>query len=385
MTLSSTEVVRSPDTNSFVVNGLAVTDPDAVAFLESLDESKRLEAVSTALHFGLLALRDFGTITKVDWIDKRFQSFETEIRDAFGKATQKLEDYLGEQGELERAFSDVDGPIRSVLDPYTEGSPFWDLRRDLEGHIQELRDVITREAGKEEEAAKGTQKGVKFEQELFDFLQPICSQMGDRIKRVGTKKVAGRQVGDLLIEVNETYLRRPLKIVMEAKSARTRIGGKDGLLSQLDLSMDTRKAQYGIGVVKPQRGLGGVHGCFAHIKPNKVLCTYEPDGIAVELAYRFGRTEALLHIMGESILDTATCASVSAKMAEIKTRLGGLSNAKTHLTYITSSASEIRNIVNTLQTDIGNTLIDIERLIRRASAPVPAKRTKKSDSKAEKS
>ena len=216
MTMNEVEIVRQADSKAFLVNGLMITDPDAVEFLDSLDETTRLEVVSTAMQFGILALRDLGTVSKVDWIDKRFQSFEVEVKDAFDDAKRKLEDYLGERGELQRAFSDVDSPIRSVLDPYTEGSPFWDLRIELEKEIRDVRDVILKEAGRGEEAAVGTRKGVKFEEELYDFLQPICSRMGDNIKRIGTKKVGGRKVGDLLIEVNEKYLQNPLRIVIEA-------------------------------------------------------------------------------------------------------------------------------------------------------------------------
>ena len=312
----------------------------------------------------------------MDWIDKRFQSFESEIIKAFDEARTNLEDYFGERGELQRAFSDVKSPIRSVLDPYTEGSPFWDLRNELRKDILDVRDAVMKEVGREEEASVGTRKGVKFEKELYDFLQPTCSKMGDTIKRIGTRKVGGRNVGDLLIEVNEKHLQKPLKIVIEAKSAATSIGGKEGLLKQLEDSLDARKAQFAIGIVKPQDGLSGIYGCFAHIKPNRLLCTFEPDGSAVDLAYRFARTEALLQAMGESILDSATCASISTKMVEIRTKLSSLSNTKTHLTTINKSTTAIRSMVEVLQAEIESILVDIEKLIR--TAPVSVTKKKKS-------
>ncbi|MFW9843084.1 MAG: hypothetical protein ACFFEV_00750 [Candidatus Thorarchaeota archaeon] len=378
----NSEVTKQNDTNSYLVNGLSITDRDTVEFLDILDNDDKIKAISTAVHFGLLALRDFGAISRMDWIDKRFQSFETEIIKAFDDAKRNLEEYFGERGELQRAFSDVDSPIRSVLDPYTEGSPFWDLRHDLKKDILEVRDVIMKEAGREEESLIGTRKGTKFEKELYDFLQPICSKIGDNIKSIGTKTVGGRKVGDLLIEVNEKHLQKPLKIVIEAKSASTNIGGKDGLLKQLEDSLDARKAHFSIGVVKPQDGLGGVYGSFAYIKPNRILCTFEPDGLAADLAYRFARTEALLQVMGESILDAATCASISAKMVEIRTKLSSLSNTKTHLTSINKSTAEIRSMVEILQADIESILIDIDKLIRSASFSSP---TKKIPSKVKKS
>ena len=113
MTINS-QVVKIDEPDAYLVNGLHITDSDAIEFLNSLKKSERLKAISTAVHFGLLALRDFGAISRMDWIDKRFQSFESEITDAFSDAKQKLEDYFGERGELERAFSDVDGPIPGV-------------------------------------------------------------------------------------------------------------------------------------------------------------------------------------------------------------------------------------------------------------------------------
>jgi hypothetical protein len=58
--------------------------------------------------------------------------------------------------------------------------------------------------------------------------------MGDQIKKISTKKVAGRKVGDLLIQVHEKHLPQPLSIVIEAKAGEIRVGGKEGLLKQLD-------------------------------------------------------------------------------------------------------------------------------------------------------
>ncbi|MFX1580548.1 MAG: hypothetical protein ACFFBJ_12940, partial [Promethearchaeota archaeon] len=334
-----------------------------------------------AVHFGLLALRDFGTVKKIDWIDKRFQSFENEVEKAFDEAQQKLDDYLGEKGELDRKFSDVDGPIRSILDPYTETSPFYDLRRDLEEEFNRVRDLISREAGREEADEVGTRKGVKFEDELLDFLEPICSKMGDRIKKISTRKVAGRKVGDLLIEVNEKHLPKTMNIVIEAKAGPTRIGGKAGLIKQLDDAIGTRKAHYALGVVKVQNGLKGVDGCFSHIGENKVLCTFEPDGVAVEVAYRFARAEILLQASGETIIDSPTCTTVSEKLSEITTKLKEFNNTKSHLTNIETSTTEIRKAIGNLQRDITEILSYIEALIRVPAKSKPEKKSKKTSKK----
>lgn len=376
MTVKS-EVVYAPSSESFIVKELVITDKDAVAFLETLKESERLNAISTATHFGLLALRDFGTVKKIDWIDKRFQSFETEVTKSFDAAQKKLDEYLGEKGELDRKFSEADGPLRSILDPYHENSPMYDLRRDLEKEFNSVRELISREAGREEADEVGTRKGAKFEDELLEFLEPICSKMGDQIKKISTKKVAGRKVGDLLIQVHEKHLPKPLSIVIEAKAGATRVGGKEGLLKQLDDALGTRKAHYALGVVKVQNGLKGADGCLTHIGNNKVLCTYEPDGLAVEVAYRFARAEILLQASGESIIDSPTCVAVSEKMSEITTKLKEFNNTKSHLTHIESSTQSIRIAIQTLQRDITEVLSGIEAMIRVPAKPVPKKKTKK--------
>ena len=372
----NTEVVESSDSETFEVNGLMITDSDAVEFLKSLKKSERMKAISNAVHFGLLALRDFGTISRMDWIDKRFQSFETKVTIVFDNVRAQLDDFLGEHGELDRKFSEVDGPIRSILDPFTEGSPFYDLRRELEDEFRSVRELISKEAGRRDEEEVGTRKGVKFEDELFDFLEPICSGMGDRVKKIGGRKVAGRKVGDLLIEVNEKQLQKPLSIVIEAKAGVQRIGGKDGLLNQLDLALDLRKAQYALGIVKIEGGLKGVDGCFSHIGSDKVLCTFEPDGLAVEVAYRFARTEILLKAAGEKILDAPTCIAVSSKMAEIITKLNQFNNAKAHLTNIESSTESVRKAIRTLQLEVTDIIAQIEALIRASQTSVPKKKSK---------
>lgn len=351
------KVSRNPDSDTFIVENLTITDSDSVEYLESLEEDKRVQAVQTAVRFGLLALRDFGTVSKVDWVDKRFDEFSRVIEDS-------LEQYLGEHGELERAFSDADGPIRNLLDPTHESSPIFELRRGLKEDIQSLRDVVVGEAAREEEAKAGTRKGFRFEDELLEYLEPLCSDMGDTVEKTGKKKSAGRKVGDLLIKVNEDYLSDPLSIVIEAKSGSVSVHGKKGLLVQLNQAIELRKAQFAIGVTKHSEKLRGIKGPFGHFAPDKVICIFEPDGTAFQLAYKFARTQALLRFLGMPVLDSATCAGVSSKMATIKKKLDTLSTAKRHLTNINNSSKEIREIINKMKREINDVLADIETMVR---------------------
>ena len=55
--------VESSGTGVFIVRNLIINDPDAVGYLDSLDDSNRLNAISVAIRFGLLALRDFQSIS----------------------------------------------------------------------------------------------------------------------------------------------------------------------------------------------------------------------------------------------------------------------------------------------------------------------------------
>ena len=377
--LSMADVVGEISVNesgSFVVDGLVITDSDAVEFLKSLEADERLKAISTAVHFGLLALRDFGTVSKMDWIDKRFQSFETRVTTIFEEVRNQLDHFLGDRGELDRKFTESDGPIRSVLDPFTENSPLYNLRRELNNELQSIRELVSTERGRAEEAEFGTRKGLKFEDELFDFLEPICSKMGDTVKKIGTRKIAGRKVGDLLIEVNEKHLDGPLLLVIEAKSAATKLSGKEGLLSQLETALDLRKAQFALGVVKVSGGIRGVDGCYSHIPPNKIVCTYEPDGLAVEVAYRYARAEALLRAHGTKILDAPTCAAISMRIAEIVTKLNEFSNTKSHLTNIEKSTKSIRDAIRTLEVDIKGIVASVETLISKTNPPSSVSKTR---------
>lgn len=325
--------------------------------------------MQTAVHFGPLALRDSGTIEKVDWIDKRFQEFSREVEEYF-------ERFLGERGELQRAFSDTDGPIRLLRDPQNESSPIYELRRGLEEDIQRLHNQVVGEAAREEGAKAVTKKGFKFEDALYELLEPICSKTRDRVKKIGTTTTAGRQVGDLLIEVYEKHLSDPLRIIIEAKSGSLSVHGDDGLLKELDQAIELRKAQSAIGIVKESRNLLGFEGPLGYFIPEEVLCAFDPDETPLELAYKFARTEALLKALGQPVLDQATCVGVLSKMVEIKKKIDTLSNAKRHLTNIEKSSGKIRKIIRALQSDISGTLADVEGIIR-ASAAAETKKTKK--------
>ena len=340
-----------------------ISDPDVVEFLRTLDEGERINAVSTALRFGLLALRDFGSISKMDWIDKRFQMFEQEIEKRLDDASQELDGYLGKNGELERAFSDADGPIRELLDPNKEGGPISELARSFKEEIHSLRDELVGERARAEEAERGTQKGFKFEDEIIEFLQPLCAKMGDTIRKVGTKQVAGRMVGDIVIEIHEKYMESPSFIILEAKSSSVSAYSDNGLLEQLSNAIELRGAQFGIGIVRKHENLKGIEGSFAYISPDKILCAFDDDGCALELAYRLARTETILRGRGEIHLDRPTLALVSEKISEARKGIKTLSMVKAHITRITNSATEIRTQVESIQLEVSNILTELEGIL----------------------
>ena len=72
--------------------------------------------------------------------------------------------------------------------------------------------------------------------------------------------------------------------------------------------------------------------------------------------------------------------SVTILHFKVKTKLSGLSSAKTHLTNIDKSTTAIRSMIDMLQADIGSILADIDKSIKSAPSSKSTK-TKKKPSK----
>ena len=103
---------------------------------------------------------------------------ESEFNRLRDKMTQNIDNAFGSEGEVprmvERYFGN-DGAIRAMLDPDRDNTPLNRLRTALRADLSEIKNAVMVKRGRSEEAKKGTQKGLEFE----EMCEPEICSMAD--------------------------------------------------------------------------------------------------------------------------------------------------------------------------------------------------------------
>lgn len=162
------------DDDSAHVTDVEITDSTVVEYLQQFDdERERTDAFVRALRVGVTTMDLAETSQQEEYVERKFTDMqrdlqeeidriEDEVEEKFGDdghVPQIFEDHLGQDGHLKQHIEDAfseDGPfterldeelgedgerIQKALDPDTEGTPTYRLKRTLQDQIQDLRSV----------------------------------------------------------------------------------------------------------------------------------------------------------------------------------------------------------------------------------------------------
>ena len=196
-----------------IVNNLELTDAGLAGYVAGVPEPERPGLAANALRVGLQALAHAGTGANVDLVRTEFgrmveqmaatqaraaEALDASLRAAFadgdGKLPRTLEDFLGDSGKLQRLtgalfdpnrrdsaigqlndtlgkYFDGDGSrLAQLLDPTREASPLYQFRNEVSGEFRSLGERIAAleaaSRARADERARGTAKGVEFEDEV---------------------------------------------------------------------------------------------------------------------------------------------------------------------------------------------------------------------------
>jgi hypothetical protein len=262
---------------------------------------------------------------------------------------------LGPAGRLEEVLA-------GALDPDAADSAMGRVVDALERRLRELRDLIVGEASRREESARGTAKGVEFEDVVEHALRTEAGLLGGAIvERTGTVAGAlgaGAVVGDFVVS-----LPCGTTVVVEAKhSARISLRGSDGILEELDRAMVNRGATWAVCVSHDEAypaevGPFGVYG-------NRVLITDDGDGSLIRLALRWITAAARAGSTG-SPTDIESIRHGIERLRGLATRF---SRSKRSLAAVRSSIDELRNQLDELRTDLIDTVDDLALHVGRDGA-----------------
>ena len=391
------------------IDGLSVVDPDLASLVAAAGPESRPDLVRRVLAVGARGLATMGVGVDVAAVDERIRQtlglltdeaerrlatvleqgraamvahFDPEQRSSvlnqmLGEFTVWREAFLGRidperEGSHTTEFlsrlAAVVGPdgsleqrIAAALDPTADGSALAALVGAIEVRFDDLRDLIVREqgsaAGRAAEAVRGTAQGLDFEDDLEPVLRHWAAAAGGCIvERVGRSSGdLGPQatVGDFVVMLPDGY-----RIAVEAKNqAAIGLGGKDGILAELDRAMANRGAGAAVCVSRrdafpAEVGRFGVYG-------TRVLVVDEGGGLLTAVALQWARARAAAEASGRSHrIDVAV---VADRIATIRRVAENLRSARAGLTDIRKGADTISERLGELRTEILAQVADVER------------------------
>jgi len=402
--LVSESVFLDKKTNLVLIRELRMNDPELCEIIWAQKTEAREDFVKRALRVGAVALRDAVVSSKLDLIERRFQSLcvemDTILRSKLGKEGMEgeLERVFGDEGELQHCLEELfgdkgklvhdildmdnrnspigrlrermesyfvgkDSEIYSMLDPNREDSPICRLRQDIMNELDRIKTTIEGQIVKREVMEKSTQKGFTFEDMLEDYLLFVTKPFGDTAERVGTEKgKLGNLKGDFLVSIlDPTVKGHPPKIVVEAKAGENiRLTGK-GLLGELDEALKNREADFAIAVTKSP--ISDSVGSYREIQPDKIVCAFGDNGLPLEVAYKVARTRVLLSLY-EELEKEIDVARIKGIIGKIRDDLKTSSGIKAKLTGIGRASEEIKADIDSLETNIRDSLKDLVKLLK---------------------
>jgi hypothetical protein len=306
-----------------------------------------------------------------------------------GDFYRTLNDLLGEKGAMRRALDGEFGPeggrlyrilnpedettplgrLRKTLekrfDPACEGSYTYDLRQDLRAQIADLREDLGLQDAVAAEHAKGSGKGIDFQDHVVKLVNRLAAPHGDGVEDTSKLKGPLGDVGDAVVVLDpESSGGLERRIVVEAKNTRVTLCGKSSIHRELDEAMRNRDAHFAIGVV--ERSFATAFGPLQYVAPNKVLVAVdaeEADSLPLQVGYRLARALVVARVgRREAELDVE---AVLGRLAEINRHLETMRAMKTNLTSAITNINNVKDMLDTMKTNIESTVADLVKGIQK--------------------
>jgi hypothetical protein len=238
-----------------------------------------------------------------------------------------------------------------------------ELRRELL-ELKERTDADQRVA---QEAERGTAKGFGFEERVDAAIERIASVRGDCATHTGGAGAeGGGKKGDTMVELGAAEGTSTGRIIFEAKDAKRL--SKNEAWAYLNEGMQKRAASFAVLVVAGDDLVPSGREQLTEYEGNKMIVAVdrdEPDGLALELAYRLAAARVAmardrdLQVDAVAVRDTAAEAVSLLKQAQA---------IRSTLTGIKTSSDKARSGLDAMVESIEAKLALIDSLVAEADA-----------------
>jgi hypothetical protein len=375
------------EANRVVVEHLVLDDHALAAFVAERPVEERALLVERALRVGLTAIASVGVTVNVDAVRAEFQgllrqteaanekaatALDTMLRQNFadgeGRLPRTLEKFLGDKGQLRGFVDDLfdegkrdsaigrmkvllgayfDGDaskLAQLLDPTRLGSPLHQFRVEMaEGFNrigERLAALEAAGAARAGERAKGSAKGLDFEDIVDEVLGAIARGSGDLLERTGTGTGAtiASKKGDFVLTLNaEATAGYELRIVIECKDRY--VSGR-AMRDELREAKSNRDAAVALVVFTPAHAPTGI--APFDVRAGDVYCVLDPaapEPATLEAAVRLARLLAMQTLRDHEV--EVDAAAVAEALKGVREQLETLRALKMALTSIGTSAKEV--------------------------------------------
>jgi len=195
---------------------------------------------------------------------------------------------------------------------------------DLKEHIARLLDKQDHELELAEAEDAGTRKGLSFEDGVHEAVERLASARGDAAHHTGGEaSEGGGRKGDTVIEVGAANGPCRARVVFEAKDKRNL--SKQEAWRQLNGALEERSADFAVLVVAGDDQIPSGREPLHEYEGNKLIVAVdreEPDGLALEIAYRLALARVTmlrdrsLTVDAAAVKDEAEAAIAALKEAQ---------------------------------------------------------------------
>jgi hypothetical protein len=266
-------------------------------------------------------------------------------------------------GELLARLREVVGPggpvaqrLEEALDPTAPNSSLAAGFASIRAEITALRDHVSLQKGRAQEAVRGTAKGVDFEILVDEALRNAARPLGAIVEHTG--RAAGHLgtavVGDYLITLGNGC-----RIAVEVKNQRA-IGltGKQGILEELDRAVANRQANAAMCIsaedAYPQEvGPFGVFG-------NRVLVVDDGEGTMIWTGLRW----LAATLTAQPGAETIDLAAVHDRLQRLRSICQKFSSQRSALTEINKSVGRVSEGLGEMRDEVLVLVDDLTRQIR---------------------
>ena len=238
--------------------------------------------------------------------------------------------------------------------------------KPLKADVSRLSDRLLEQEAAAEVVSRTTEKGLPYELEVVERLQPWAKAVGATVEHVGVDN----QPGDVVVRFAHTSIAgRALTVVVEARD-RADAKGLKRVTADLEVAMRRRQATAAVYIGRTAAAFAKEIGDWTDGRAESGPFIASVDG-SLELAMRFIVALVRLDDMHQAHHELDATA-IQPYVAQIRTSMDRVRNVKSKLTAIDTAAGDIRSDVDVLRSEVLGALDAVEGLLRMSkAAPTP--------------